>query len=116
MSKTLNALKVSRSLIARPASWTKGEAARDAENGHVSVLSVDAVCFCALGALDLACKKTGAEYAEVLPVLAAALSQDRCDQLFTNACRIINFNDDDSTTHEKVLMIFDRAIASLENA
>lgn len=49
--KSLQVLEAARALIADPKLWTTGAAARDVAGRRVDPASLDAVCWCALGAL-----------------------------------------------------------------
>jgi hypothetical protein len=103
---TVEILKAARDLIADETKWTQGCSAKDAKGEYVSPLSVEAVCFCAIGAVSkvsgqpafVADKSEPARYLwEVIGVR---------DQF------VFEFND--THTHPEVIALFDKAIARAE--
>lgn len=92
-----------KKLIEDPAKWTTGWFAKDIEGKHVSSVSVQAVCFCSLGAIECA---SGVELEDVpsnsfyeyaSEALAEAMAED-----------VDDFND--SHTHAEVMEKWDEAI------
>lgn len=93
-------LIAARALISDPGKWTRGDYAIDKDGKTVSVLSQDATCWCALGAI----RKAGHYYCdrnEPALFLERAIFGEKIDFIDV-------FND--SHTHEEVIAAFDRAI------
>lgn len=94
----LKILTRARALIADPARWTQGDYARDANGKSVLPNSRYAVCWCSVGALRKVTR------CAILPDCAyLALSDGIGSHKSVHA-----FND--ASTHEEVLLLFDRAI------
>lgn len=98
-------LEKARALITDPKHWTRGKFARDTCGSSVSVDSSTATCFCTVGAVYRVSASVTVGHHEALDLLANEL-----DQLGRPSRSIPTFND--SSTHEQVLALFDRAIAS----
>jgi hypothetical protein len=102
---TLEILIAGRARIDTPERWTRGDWARDANGVGVEPLSPDAVCFCAMGAVDAAAASE--EYAVYLRAVAALRDA------IPKGLRLISvptYQDCDTTTHADVMAMFDRAI------
>lgn len=97
----LETLKAARDLISDPARWTQGWFAKNAHGENVHSFSENAVCFCALGALDRTHNATLA-------------IKDRLQRHLPPEHNISSFND--THTHAEVIALFDAAIAELEGA
>ena len=93
-------LIAARALIEKPEHWTQEVHARDSAGNKVSPNSSKAVCFCAHGALVRVFNKT---YGLEEEKATAYLKKQTGTAIWT-------FND--SHTHEEVLNVFDKAIAS----
>jgi hypothetical protein len=100
----LDVLKKAREVISDPAAWTQGSSARDEEGRSCSPDSYGAVCFCSIGACDLASKVLDAVdcYGTALGALRNFMSQKGYDRY------IADFND--RSNHAEVLAIFDETI------
>lgn len=100
-------LRAAREKISDPAHWTTRDYARDHRGLSADLLSNDAFCWCALGALWAA-----SEGAEVF-------IESRANKLLLSAAGeirsgfgIVEVND--TLGHQAVLNMFDRAIANAE--
>lgn len=94
-------LREARALVEKPEHWTKGTFESQNEDGEP--------CFCAIGALDEAAtlalgEPGGRGYAEAFRALRKA----------SPFGTIALFNDDEDTTHDMILDLFDRAIEAVE--
>ena len=101
----LEILKKARAKIRSPKRWVQGTIAETAKKRGTNAKSPRAVRWCAFGAL---CVSTPRHHVfdregayQVLCMMAPGRS-------------IIEFNDRKTTTHEKILAVFDKAIARLE--
>jgi len=94
----LETLKAARHLISDPAKWTQGTIARDWTGKQTTADSIDAFCWCAVGALE----KVGSNAGPFRALRWAMPSGYRS---------IVSFND--SHTHAEVLALFDKAIGTL---
>lgn len=97
-------LKEARALISDEKNWTQGAYARDTIGREVRVLGPEAMCFCALGALEkimLGGAMWSASY-----MLMKKEAGDDC-------LAVSDFND--THNHAEVLALFDRAIARAES-
>ena len=90
-------LEAAKALIADPKNWTQDTYARDVHGEPTSPESMDAVCWCSLGAL----KKTDS-YLEGAGLLLRSISG------VSKHPFIPSFND--TRTHEEVMAMWDRAI------
>ena len=111
---TVEALKAAKEIIATPEKWCREYYAMDATGACISALSEEAVCFCALGALQRVCivdldkcNDYGALYADTASVLYRAIKNS-----IKKFCDVASFND--TATHADVIAMFDRAIAAEE--
>lgn len=111
MREEAEILRAARQLIGQPEHWTKRAAARDAHGGVCLASSVDAVCFCAYGAVT---------HAEV----RAEITTD-ADEFLNKATRqvtgkrfdfVAHYNDHYRTGHIDILALFDKAIELAEVA
>lgn len=100
----LDQLKAARDLISDPAKWTQRYFARDVQGNPVNARMNEAVCFCALGAVERICGFQW-EYTTIGKILDA-----RCQTLH-NTCTS-TFNDKHS--HDEVLALFDDVIAEMQ--
>jgi hypothetical protein len=98
----LETLKAARALITDPAKWTQGAQARDKRGQPFSTHNDNAVCWCALGAIE----KVADPYSEEAYEAAKKLRS-----ISPNGT-VSDFND--THTHVEVLALFDAAIAELE--
>ena len=105
MSKeTADILRQARALIEPEAQWTTRVFARNAEGHPVSACRDDAVCFCALGALESAAH--GRPYWRAFRALQRAVAR------YENYENIAEANDIGG--HAAVLALYARAIAAEE--
>lgn len=95
---TVEILIAARALITPPDKWTQGEIARDDEGNATSPTAMDAVCWCAQGAIA---KVAGGHY-----LIGAFYARDTLRKVAGN--KVFNFND--GHTHAEVLAALDRAI------
>jgi len=95
-------LKKARELISDPDRWTKGEMARTMFGASVSANDSKATCWCVMGAIHHETKDD--------PFLAGSVYQMVRAQLQGRS--VSEFNDDPNTTHEAVMTLLDKAIAS----
>jgi len=95
-------LKKARNLISKPENWTQGYAARNKLGAPVHIYSEDANCFCAVGAVGRAVHELELNSKERDVLLLSYFDP----VLHTS---VAEFND--SNTHNKVLELFDKAIA-----
>ncbi len=103
-TEVVAALKAGRAMIDSPEKWTKGEFARDI-NGE-SVLPKDhcAVCFCSYGAAMKAARAGTGMQTDVFKYINRAAPDEN----------IIEYNDFTSTTHQDILVVWDKAIEKAE--
>lgn len=107
MAKTVKEILVcARELLTPPGAWIQGEAAQTKDGLIVSAKDENAVCFCAVGALER-CADTyaGNTYRQAYLKLIAQGAKRQGS--------LVRWNDEDSRTQEEVLAVFDAAIASL---
>lgn len=108
---TVELLKKARGLIQNPANWVQGVNARNAKGETTGSISSDATCFCAAGALLNATHSSNLvglfTYEE-----ATMDASNEAMGLLRKAVSgsIIEYNDRPTTTHAKVLEMFDSAI------
>ena len=103
MSGARQLLIDARELIEDPVNWLKGTSAAKADGGHADYDDPEACKFCSTGALEAATLRGGYEgwaFAQAFGRLEDAVPSRQ----------IVGFNDADTTTHEDVLALFDRAI------
>jgi hypothetical protein len=103
----LETLKAARQLITDPAKWTQGWFALNANGDRTFGASQQAVCWCALGAID---KFDPPNFFD----LPNAQAKDKFERfcLSKNEQGVSHYND--THTHAEVLALFDAAIAELE--
>ena len=99
-------LTAARSLIANPESWTQGVYARDEKGKQTGVWDANAVCLCSIGAIA---KAANSHLANPIPHPVKSVLE-KCG--IKNCIDLVSFND--SHTHEQVIALFDRAIATAE--
>jgi len=104
MKNALTMLREARAYLTNPLHWTKRALGRDVEGKPANDWS-DVVSCCAIGALDMV-ERGAAITSGAYQALVGALPP---------GCREVSlFNDRPETTHDDVLELFDRAIASAE--
>lgn len=96
----LETFKLARDYIRR--GWTQNTGARDDEGSSVLVTDPDAVSWCMLGALDVACRMTDNSYEDLKYVLGKFLG--------VSWDKVAEFNDRNGRTVEQVLAVYDRII------
>lgn len=120
--KPSEVLRAARELISVPERWTQGSMGRTADGAIYSPLDntdferfikLEAVCFCAMGAV-FHCASDELHGESSVKQLAAAIHDDADEELFRDV--VADFNDSIRTTHDKVLAAFDRAIALAEQS
>ena len=94
-------LRAAKALIATPATWTKNQYAKDSDGRHVHVDSEFAVCYCSIGAVIKATKAESRD--DVRRALDDAVEE--CES-------IVELND--SHTHDEVMGVWHKAIATAE--
>lgn len=113
-------LVAARALISTPDRWTRGAQARDRRGSPTSPLDAGAVAFDVVGAVRAAVGSVGpikafiGELGSFQPTLAElwrALS--RSDFAPWSNLGPATFNDHETTTHPRVLALFDRALAAV---
>lgn len=99
----LEVLKESRKLIAQPEQWTQGTLARDEQGFATELYDANAVCFCAIGAIEkVNCGNAGYN-------AHIALTKTVGEE--------VNFAEyNDTHSHAEVLAVWDETIARLEAA
>ena len=106
--KTSEILIKARDLIADPARWTQGTAARDANQEITEPESEGAVCWCSMGAVM---KVEGfANY--IRRERAYDELCDAADALDSASAGLSDYND--THTHAEVMTMFDTAIATAQ--
>lgn len=100
-------LKDARALIEDPKRWTQGAFARTATLLPIGPIQPKATCWCALGAITKVSKERTALGHRMSIAIECAIVE-----LPDDFNSIDSFND--NTTHDKVLTLFDRAIARAE--
>ena len=96
--KTSELLIAAKAKIANPVNWIQGLYAADAKRERTSPTSVEAVCFCSMGAVySVESMKSLRRIAEI------ALDNFANDD-------IVGYND--AHTHEQVMAVWDKAIAA----
>ena len=116
----VDVLENARKLIERPESWVQGAMACDNEGNYTSVSSWSACGYCAAGAVTAAAialaggrlgcdgyntDMTNELYLDSEELLMEVLMQDPDNRTY-----LTMFNDHDSTTHQKVIDLFDEVI------
>lgn len=105
MKSLAEVLRAARERVAE--GWTQGAMARDERGEETEPTESEAVCYCALGALesiDRGSRSVGAFVLRLaLPRFVLGCAPDSM---------VANFNDDPATTQADVLALFDRAIAA----
>lgn len=98
-------LIAARAVIGEPKAWIKGMNARAADGIEVDSHDPNAVCFCALGAVNRVTERFGDGHC-ARDALREAINDFSID----------NWNDDPETTHADVLAAFDKAIKKAQQA
>lgn len=101
MTDTIEVLKAARELISDPKHWTQYLFARDDNGNSTQPVSVRAVCWCALGAIDRVSGDDESAGDDALDALMEVVEEGN----------VSTFND--SHTHPEVMALFDAAIARL---
>jgi hypothetical protein len=96
-------LRRARKLISKPERWTKGCSARGIDGTFRFASDKDAVCFCAIGAIDR-CGGQGSASGAAIKAIEYGLPD------------IVDWNDHPRRKHIDVIRRFDRTIARLEGA
>ena len=110
MKTALQLLEEAKATIQDSKRWTQNAFARDKDNNKVSSRTPTAVCWCSLGALNRI-QDTGGEYLKAVQLLTKAVQLlTKAVQLLTKAAgtEVAEYND--SSTHEEVLAMWDKAI------
>lgn len=102
--EVVKVLKASREKISKPEAWIKGGFARDSEGNYVNSTDEHAVCFCSLGAINSVTGLWSNERHGATVAIEDVIGD----------FSIPSFNDADSTTHEDILRVWDKAIAAAE--
>ena len=98
-----------KELIQNKDNWIQGSYARDSKNNLVMVRDENACRFCAMGAImKIADARLGSEYYKAREVLMFEAKNILNDHRIESA--IVHLND--TTGHEKVMELFDAAIAN----
>lgn len=124
MNATVTVLKNTRTVLADPKNWTKGEFARDAKGNGTTSMNKGAVCFCLMGAVSRAAygeqfvTKEGEHrlFQSAAQVVRNELMETlrNDDAFYEFAGRDIpGFNDNPATKHEDVLALIDHTIIRL---
>jgi hypothetical protein len=93
-------------MIPTPNDWTKGVDARDANGDPVEAGDPDAVCYCALGAIERNGNAVSPwEYTKAVLALEAAIPEGFRLEVF-------EYQDLPEITHADVLALYGRAIAA----
>lgn len=113
--KTSEFLILSKEKINTPDKWFKGEWAVNKDGFPVRSYSNDAVCFCSAGALNRTQHRLvendgpwNEDKVSRLADMAAFYLRKVCFNL--HGINFINFNDRESTTHEEMMNVWDKAI------
>ena len=105
-------------LIADADHWAKDAEAYDDQDGPVHPHDESAVKFCSIGAIFRACYELEAYSAskEVVRALGGYIHSTQGHDGWSHNWEddIVAFNDDESTTHEDVVLTFKHAIHTLE--
>ena len=116
----LEVLVESRRMIATPDRWTQGGAlARDTNGQRVVPYADEAVCWCASGAVMLACSKVADGAIKPGTYKHMLVSRQLCDFVHDTTFYEVRkegglgyWNDESSTSHEDIIAAFDKAIAA----
>lgn len=103
----LIALEQARELLSDPAKWTQGYLARDKDGDSCPASSIDAVCFCALGAIHkvLGLDAFGNEWTAVHEIANSAY------MLLAEVVYNVPADYNDTHTHVEVMDMYDQAIS-----
>lgn len=96
--------KAVRKLISLPERWTQGEYAKDVQGYPVKPKTMEAVCFCTLGALERVAHDR-VERRQMQKYLTRIATEE-------TGLDLVELND--TSTHEEIIAFFDRAISKLE--
>lgn len=115
--ETQNLLIAARLLLSDEENWNKGKYALTSNGEHKYGGHPDAVCWCSKGALQAFHEpEPYNNYQDVRDnaqrVLHSMINKHQDDWDSTG---IVSFNDNERTTHEDILNLFDAAIASLDD-
>jgi hypothetical protein len=105
-------LIAARALIDTPDKWTTGRLSRTKDGKATDYWSEDATCFCVLGAIFRANRRTYEGFRMPEDRCAAEMEAERAIQRATQG-DVPLWNDDPGRTHAEVLEAYDRAIAAL---
>lgn len=120
----VEALIEGKRLISNPERWTKGGAlARDTNGQRVVPYADEAVCWCASGAIMLACSKVAEGKIKPGSYQHMIMSRELCDFVHDTTFYEVRkegglgyWNDENSTSHQDIMAAFDKAIAAKEYA
>lgn len=115
-------LLISRALV--DYGWTQGDMALNKKKGYTHATSSEAVCWCALGAIDRAVFFLDGEQhvegssgymrvAQGKEQAIIALAHAMKERVYSNQdveMLVVEFNDDPKTTQQKVVAAFDQAL------
>lgn len=104
-------LRRARATLTDPAQWTKGALARNAEGYGRPTDADDAVCYCLQGAIEVNALECDDGVGIAFGYLRKALIPTCPDIIPVHI-----YNDAESTTHEDILVLLDRAIVLAESA
>lgn len=108
-------LTEARKLIEDPNNWTQGQFARGQDGYWLPPKSADAVCFCAVGAVERVV--TGHCFLGLSAIVALGLQTGAENALKGHSMfaryAVVKFND--RNNHDAVLALFDRAIADAKS-
>jgi hypothetical protein len=112
MKTVLDVLKKATALLSDPKKWTKGTEARSEKGNAVKPTSRNAVCFCAVGALE----RAAGGKTEVYDAAVTALNPELpfYNGFLASKKSIEVVNDQEPRGRLKVLKIFKNTIARLE--
>lgn len=107
--EVIDALKLMKKLIDKPASWIKRASARNISGQEVNYADNEAVCFCLLGALGHVVYKH--TYSHEIEYAAR--------EHLENAAGLINdlvsYNDEPKITHKDIIRVLNKAICKAKN-
>ena len=114
--KAVDYLTEGRELISDFESWTTGVLARDKDGEEVPPQSANATCWCSEGALECVYWRSSetlnrAPYREAMYILACVVKEE-IDISGSSKFILISYNDNSS--HDRVLSLWDKAIAKAE--
>lgn len=115
--KDLTALEIitkARALITDPIHWTKKAFGRDANGNSRMWEARDACAFCITGAVFRAELVLLRERGSFAPIRVGVEVINALSEVAGTFSNLVEFNDADNTTHDKVLAVLDCAIENLK--